>query len=213
MGKTNWRTKKLGEVMIGTIFVIASIFLFFRSEYGLGVILILSLLILHKADVLTEFAFSISDGVRAKFKTSPEKIEENIKENNEPITNQTFASFRNIETKILSELQKRYGGEMKTLIHFMYGQPDKPEFRYTPDGSLQTKDTLYFFEIKYILKPEFAKNIVNNTIKYLSEVHKKLSPSIGDKKFVIKLILASGYDISNMTFDMPAGIDIEFFKV
>ena len=177
------------------------------------IFLILSLLILHKADALTEFAFSISNGVRAKFQTSPEKIEENIKENNEPITNQNFASFRNIETKILSELQKRYGGEMKMQVHFMYGQPDKPEFLYTADGSLQTKDTLYFFEIKYILKPEFAKNIVEKTAKYLSEVYKKLSPSLGDKKFVIKLILASGYDISNMTFDMPTGIDIEFFKV
>ena len=208
-----WQTKKLGEIMIGIIFVIASIFLFSRSEYSLGVILILFLLILHKADALTEFAFSISDGVQAKFQTSPEKIEENIKENNEPITNQNFASFRNIETKILSELQKRYSGEMKTLIHFMYGLPDKPQFRYTPDGTLQTKDTLYFFEIKYILKPEFAESIVKNTLNYLNEVYKKLLPSIGDKKFVIKLILASGYDISNMTFDMPDGIDIEFFKL
>ena len=52
---------------------------------------------------------------------------------------------------------------MKTLIHFMYGQPDKPEFMYTPDGSLQTNKVLYFFEIKYILKPEFAENIVKKT--------------------------------------------------
>ena len=208
-----WQTKKLGEIMIGIIFVIASIFLFSRSEYSLGVILILFLLILHKADALTEFAFSISDGVQAKFQTSPEKIEENIKENNEPITNQNFASFRNIETKILSELQKRYGGEMKTIIHFMYGLPDKPQFRYTPDGTLQTKDTLYFFEIKYILKPEFAESIVKNTLNYLNEVYKKLLPSIGDKKFVIKLILASGYDLSKMNFDTPEGIEIEYFEV
>ena len=102
---------------------------------------------------------------------------------------------------------------MKTLIHYMYGQPDKPEFSYTPDASLMTKDTLYFFEIKYILKPEFAKNIAKNTVKYLSEIYKKLSPSIGDKKFVIQLILASGYDISNMVFDVPVGIEIEFFKL
>lgn len=208
-----WQTKKLGEIIIGIVFVVASAFLFYRCEYGWGVLLVISLLILHKVDALTELAFSVSDGVRAKFQTSPEKIEENIKENNEPITNQNFASFRNIETKILSELQKRYGSEMKTLVHFMYGQPDKPEFRYTPDGSLQTKDTLYFFEIKYILKPEFAKNIVDNTTKYLSEVYTKLSPGIGDKKFIIKLILASGYDISKMSFNVPKGIEIEFFKV
>ncbi len=102
---------------------------------------------------------------------------------------------------------------MKTLVHFVYGKLDKPEFRYTPDGTLQTKDSLYFFEIKYILKPEFTKNIVNNTLKYLNEVYKKLSPSIGDKKFIIKLILASRYDLSKMSFDVPTGIELEFYKV
>lgn len=208
-----WQPKKLGEIIIGIIFVIASVFLFSRCEYGLSVLLLLALLMLHKADALTEFAFSLSDGVRAKFQTSPEKIEENIKENYEPITNQNFVSFRNIETKILSMLQKRYGGEMKTLIHYMYGQPDKPEFSYTPDASLMTKDTLYFFEIKYILKPEFAKNIAENTIKYLSEVYKKVSPSIGGKKFVIKLILASESDISSLVISALPGIDIEFYQL
>lgn len=209
----NWQIKKLGEIIIGIVFVITGIFLFFRCEYGLGVILMLSLLILYKADALTELAFSISDGVRAKFQTSPEKIEKNIKENDEPITNKNFSSFRNIETKILSELQKRYGSEMKTLVHFMFGQPDKPEFTYTPDGSLQTKDTLYLFEIKYVLKPELAKGIVDNALEYLSKVYIKFLPSIGDKKFVIKLILASSYDLSRISFDIPTGIEIEFFKV
>ena len=209
----NWQTKKLGKIIIGIIFVMTAIFLFSRYEYGLGVTLVLSLLVLYKSDALTELAFSISNGIRAKFQTSPEKIEENIRENNELITNQNFSSFRNIETKILSKLQKRYGGEMKTLVHFVYGKLDKPEFRYTPDGTLQTKDSLYFFEIKYILKPEFTKNIVNNTLKYLNEVYKKLSPSIGDKKFIIKLILASRYDLSKMSFDVPTGIELEFYKV
>ena len=102
---------------------------------------------------------------------------------------------------------------MKTLVHFLYGQPDKPEFKYTPDGSLMTNDSLYFFEIKYVLKPEFVKNIVDKTVEYLKEVYLKLSPSIGDKKFIIKLILASGYDLSSMHFDTPKGIEIEFFKV
>ncbi|MDO8659405.1 MAG: hypothetical protein Q7K54_02275 [Candidatus Parcubacteria bacterium] len=211
--KNNWQIKKLGGVIIGFIFVIMATFLFSRNEYDWGVVLMLSLLILYKADALTELAFSFSDGIRAKFQTSPEKIEENIKENKEPITNENYASFRNIETKILSELQKRYDGEMKTLVHFVYGQPDKPEFLYTPDGSLQTKDALYFFEIKYILKPELAKNIVSNTLEYLNNVYTKLSPSIGDKRFVIKLILASGYDLSKMSFDVPVGIELEFFKV
>lgn len=208
-----WQTKKFGEIIIGSIFVIASIFLFSRNEYGWGVLLIFSLLLLHKSDAITELAFGISDGFKAKFQTSPEKIEANIKENKEPVTNQNFTSFRNIETKILSQLQKRYGGEMKTLVHFLYGKIEKPAFIYTPDGSLQTKDTFYFFEIKYILKPEFANEIVNNTLTYLNEVYAKLAPGIGDKKFIIKLILASGYDLSKMSINAPTGIEIEFYQL
>lgn len=211
--KTNWLEGKLGEISVGAIFVIATGFLFSKEEYGFGIVLLLALLIILKLDALTEIAFSLTDGLRAKFNTLPEKIEEDLRENKQPVTNQNFAHFRNIESKILAALQRRYGGEMKTLIHFLYGQPDKPEFRYTPDGSLQTKDTLYFFEIKYVLKPDLAKNIVERAIQYLSEVYNKLSPTIGDKKFVIKLILASGYDLSKMNFKTPKGIEIEFFKV
>ena len=209
----SWPTKKLGEIVVGIVFTIFAVILFLKGQYGYSVLLIALLLILLKLDELTDFAFSFKDGVSAKFGVSKEKIEENIKENNEATTPENFFRFKKMEQMILAELQKKYGGEIKTLIHFMYGRPDKPEFRYTPDGTLQTKDTLYFFEIKYVLKPEFAKNIVKSTLKYLSEVYSKLLPSIGDKKFVIKLVLASGYDLGKMNFEIPKGIEIEFFKV
>lgn len=205
--------KKIIEITIGIVFVISAFFLFYQKQYGLGVILILSLIILYKIDLLTEFAFNFKNGFNAKFNTFPKKIEENIIENEEPITNQNFSHFRNVEIKILSMLQKRYGSDLKTLVHFMYGQSDKPEFRYTPDGSLQTDEALYFFEIKYILKPEFAKNIVGKTLKYLEEVYKRFSPSMGEKKLIIKLILSSEYDLSDMVFDTPVGIEIEFYKI
>jgi len=150
--KSHWPIKKIGKIAVGVVFIVYSLLLFSKSEYGLSMVLVLALLILLKLDALTELAFSASDGMRAKFQTLPEKIEENIKENEETVTNENFASFKHVETKILSNLKKRYGGEMKTLIHYLYGQVDKPEFRYTPDGSLMTKNTLYLFEIKYISK-------------------------------------------------------------
>lgn len=209
----SWPTKKLGEVIVGVIFIIFAVSLFLKEQYGYSVLLVILLLILLKLDKLTDFAFSFKNGLSARFGVSKEKIEENIRENNEAATPENFFRFRRVEQMILADLQKKYGGEMKTLVHFMYGQPDRPEFRYTPDGTLQTGDTLYFFEIKYVLKPEFAKNIVKNSLKYLSEVHTKLFPSIGDKKFVIKLILVSGYDISDMSFELPKGIEIEFYKI
>lgn len=199
--------------LTGIIFVIFAYLLYLKEAYGWTVALLLALLLLLKRDALTELVFSLSEGFRAKFRTDPDKVEDDIKENKEPVTNYNFARFQQVEAKVLSELQKRYGGELKTKIHYVYGYPDKPEFRYTPDGSLMTEDTLYFFEIKYVLKPNLAKNIVKNTIQYLSEVYTKLSPSIGDKKFVIKLILVSGYDLSKMHFDTVGGIEIEYFKV
>ena len=208
-----WPTKKLGEIVVGVIFIIFAFILFLKEQYGYGVLLIALLLILLKLDKLTDFAFSLKDGISARFGVSKEKIEENIKENNEATTPENFFRFKKVEQTILANLQKKYGGEMKTLVHFLYGQPDRPEFRYTPDGTLQTEDTLYFFEIKYVLKPEFARNIVKNSLKYLNEVYTKLFPSIGDKKFVIKLILVSGYDLSDMSFELPRGIEIEFYKI
>lgn len=208
--KNNWSVEKSGQIVVGIVFIVGCSFLFIKEEYGYGVMLLLALFPLLKLDDLLEVAFG---GFNAKFETSPEKIEEEIKENKQPVTNRNFARFQVVESKILSILQKRYEGELKTQVHFVYGKPDKPEFRYTPDGSLQTKDTLYFFEIKYILKPELAKSIVSKTIGYLNEVYLKLSPSIGNKKFIIKLILASGYDLSDMHFETPEGIEIEFFKV
>jgi len=211
--KNNWQIKKLGNNIVGFIFVIFAIVLFLKEQYRYSVLLIALLLILVESDRLTDFAFNFKNGISAKFGVLKEKIEDNIRENNEPITPNNFFRFKKVEQVILSDLQKKYGGEMKTLVHFMYGQPDKPEFRYTPDGSLQTKDTIYFFEIKYILKPEFAKNIVQNTVKYLNEVYAKLLPSIGNKKFIIKLILVSGYDLSSMSFELPTGIEIEFYKI
>lgn len=209
----NYWPKKTREIMVGVVFIVFAIALFLKEQYGYSVLLIASLLILLKLDKLTDFALSFKDGFSAKFGTSKEKIEENIRENNEVATPENFFRFKKVEQMILADLQKKYGGEMKTLVHFMYGQPDKPEFRYTPDGSLQTEDTLYFFEIKYVLKPEFAKGIVKNVLSYLSEVYIKLLPSMGNKKFVIKLILVSSYDLSNMSFELPKGIEVGFYKI
>lgn len=205
--------EKIGKIVIGMVFILTGIFLFSKNQYGYGILIILALLLVYKIDSIVELVYNITDGFSVKFKTSPSKVEENIKENEEPITNKNFISFRKIESKVLSDLQKRYGGEMKTLVHFAYGQPDKPDFFYTPDGSLQTEDTLYFFEIKYIIKPELAKKIITNSLNYLKTIHSKLLPVIGDKKFVIKLVLTSWYDLSHLNFNTPDGIEIEFYKL
>ena len=114
-----WPTKKLGKITVGIVFVIFAVILFLKEQYGYSLLPIALLLILLKLDELTDFAFSVKDGLSAKFGVSEEKIEENIKENNEATTPENFFRFKRMEQGILAELQKKYGGEIKTLIHFI----------------------------------------------------------------------------------------------
>lgn len=204
--------------LLSILFIFFAIALFAKEMYGWSVLLLFGLLPIARLDEIINLVYK-KDGFRIEFESSKNDIEEKvkkldkeIKENKQPITRQNYIRFQNIESKILADQEKKYGSEMKKLIHFMYGQPDKPQFTYTPDGSLQTDETLYFFEIKYILKPEFAKNIVDNTTKYLETIYNSFKSSVG-KKLIIKLILTSGYDIDPDSFDIPKGIEIEFIKI
>lgn len=67
-----WPTKKLGEILIGVIFVVSAFFLFNKEEYGWGTLLILALLPLYKIDLITEFAVSLTDGLKTKFSSNTE---------------------------------------------------------------------------------------------------------------------------------------------
>jgi len=207
-----WPMEKLGKVTIGVIFVIFSIVLITKEQYILAVLLLFLLLIIFKLESVTELIFSPKGEVRVKFELPKGKIEKDIEENEELTTEKNFIRFQGIEEKVLADIQKRFGGEMKTLVHFMYGSPDKPEFMYTPDGSLNTTDALYFFEIKYVIKPELTERIVNNTVKYLKTVFDGFNPMAG-KRLIIKLILASSYDIDVSRFTLPIGVEIEFYKI
>ncbi|MDP2940155.1 MAG: hypothetical protein Q8O13_08770 [Candidatus Omnitrophota bacterium] len=64
-----WPTKKLGEILVGAIFVISGFFLLYKEVYGWGVLLISLLLILLKLDSLTEFAINLTGGLKTKFVT------------------------------------------------------------------------------------------------------------------------------------------------
>ncbi|MBU1705966.1 hypothetical protein KKG19_04570, partial [Patescibacteria group bacterium] len=122
--------QKTLKVIIAIALIGSSIYLFSEGENTLGALLMILLIIVPNADKLTDLVIN-KDGVQAKFETPKEKIEENIKENHEKITKKNLILFQNIESKILEDQQKKYGGEMKTLIHYMYGKPDKPQFMYT----------------------------------------------------------------------------------
>lgn len=200
-----------------SIFIISAIAFFFAKQYGWMTILILGLIPIWKLDYLISFAVSLKDGFQANFTSPEEKIKENIKENdyilNKITTKQNFSSFEKAESEILARQQRKYGGEMKKLIHYVYGPLDKPQLRYTPDGTLQTNDTIYFFEIKHILDSKLAKDIIGESIKYLETVYTSLASSFSkNKKLIIKLILVSKFSIIRTSINIPKGIEVELIN-
>lgn len=193
------------------VFILFAALLFWKAQYWPVTFVLFGAIAVLKSDSLIKLAVR-KDGFEASFTPPSQKIEEDIRQNDQVPDSSNFFRFRMIEAHILRLLQQRYGGEMKTQVHFVYGDVDKPQFRYTPDGSMNTTEALYLFEIKYILKPELTKSIVEKTLPYLTEVYTKLAPMAG-KKLVIKLILASGYDLDVSAFQLPEGIEIECIKV
>lgn len=210
--KNSYRTIKIEEIIIGfTLLVFAGIF-FSAKQYVFSFLSLCLLLILLKLDYLKKLIYNPNLGLEAEFDIPNENIERDIKENNEKVNKKTFGSFKQIEERVVKDVYKKIGGEMKREIHFVYGMPDKPEFAYTPDAIIQTENALIFLEVKYVLKPEFTKRIINNTIQYLKLVLDKFSPSAG-KKLVIKLILASAHELDLSSINIPKGIDLEFYKL
>lgn len=197
---------------VGVIFIGTAIALFTVKRYGECTILIALLLVLFKARELKEL-FVDKDGVRAIFGPPAEKIEEDLRQDEQPITKENIENYKQIEEKILASMARRYGGALKRQIHFVYGDPARPEFRYTPDGSLQTEDALYFFEIKHVSNWQVLKTIVDGTIAQLKMVHDRFAPSAG-KRLIMKLILATSLpDLQIGNVQVPEGVEVEVYKV
>jgi len=207
-----WPTKKLGEVIAFIIFILFAIAFFIACQFWQSFLTLSLLLILLKLDELTKLAISPKSGLEADFKIPEENIKKDIVENNQPVTQETFATFKEVEEKVLNEIQRKLGGKMKKQINFMYGMSDKPEFVYRPDATIQTENELIFIEVKYVLKPELASKIVENASQYLKTILEKFGPVAG-KKLSAKLVLTSSYHINPKSFKVPDGIDIEFYKL
>lgn len=205
-------TKKLGEIVVGIILVLFTIAFFITRQYWFSFLLLVLLILLLKLDSLKKFILNPKSGLEAEFQIPEENIKKDIEENNEPVTKENFSHFRQVEEQVLSDIQKKIGGEMKRQIHFMYGMPDRPEFRYTPDGVIKLGDEITFIEIKYILKQEFLGKIVDNAINYLKEVLAKLGPA-AKNKLKIRLVLISNFDIDPKQFDLPDCIEINTYKI
>ena len=197
---------------IAVVLFCAAIAFFIVEQYFFCVILIVLLLVLLKLNELVGLAFG-KDGLQLKFAPPIEKIEEDLRQNNLPVNNENIENYKQIEEAILTGLAHRYGSALKRQIHFVYGEPARPDFRYTPDGSLQTDDALYFFEIKHVNDNKLLQTIVDGSISQLKMVYDKLAPSAG-ARLVIKLIIATHLsDLNIDNIQVPEGIELEIYNI
>jgi len=204
--------KKKSINIVGFVIILAIIYFFIKEQYWHALLSIGLLVVLLKLDTLKKLILSPKSGLQAEFEIPKEKIEGDIEENDKPVTKKTFAKFKNIEEQILRDIQQKIGGVMKKQIHFVYGEPNHPEFIYTPDAIIQTETELIFLEIKYILNPKLVEEIVFKASSYLKTVLEKFSLS-ASKKLVVRLIVASDYDLDPELLKVPEGVELEFYKL
>ena len=201
---------KSGKVVIGVIIAIFAVGFFAVEEYWISFITIALLFLLLKLEDLKKLVLG-KEGLEAEFAIPEKNIKQDIEENKEEATQDRLVEFRKVEERVLFDVHQEIGGEMKQQLHFIYGQPDRPEFSYTPDATIQTDDSLIFIEIKYVLKPELALDIVRKAAQQLDHVLAKFEPAAG-KRLVAKLVLVSAHDLSEMNFEVPEGIELKFFS-
>jgi len=206
-------TKKLA-VFVLIVFIIFAFYFVWVKQYLVAFLTLFLIFVLVAPEGLKYLKLKISrDGVEAIYeKAQEEKIKENIQENKESITQERIRHFKDIENKIIKDVHKRLGGELKKQIHFVYGdRPEKPEFTFTPDGIIKVDDKLIFIEIKHIIHPRLAKNIIDNGIKQLQLVLGRFKPMAG-ADLEAKLIIASNTDLDIKNINTPNNISIEVFR-
>ena len=202
---------KPGQSVVGIIIAIFAVGFFAAKEYWISFLTIALLIPVLKLEDLKNLVLG-KEGIKFEYAIPEEKIKQDIEDNKQKVTQDRLIEFRKVEERVLSEVHQEIGGEMKELIHYVYGQPDRPEFSYTPDATIRTADSLIFIEIKYVLDPELALDIVRKTAHQLNYVLAKFGPSAG-KPLVAKLILISAYNLSQIKFDVPEGIELKFYSL
>jgi hypothetical protein len=179
------------------IFIIFGILLFAREEYGWSVLCIALLLVLARLDTLKTFIMSPKDGFRFEF---DKKIVENIRENNEPVTESTYNTYRQIEDQVVQDLISRYGSKASVAREYSFG-------RYRADILVKTPTENIIYEVKYV-RGGAVEKIINNGIRQL-QTYAELLP----KGTMLRLIVASKQSIDLSGYKTPVNVAIEHFKI
>lgn len=200
-------------IAVLVVFVIFAAYFMYAKQYPIVFLVLFLIFVLIAPKNLKRLKLSVGkDGIEAIYEKAQqeEKIKKDIQENKEPITRERIKFFRDIENKIIKDAHKKLGGELKREIHYVYGdKPEKPEFMFTPDGTIKVDNKLIFIEIKHIIHPELAKNIINNGIKQLQLILDRFKPMAG-ADLEAKLIIASSVDLNIRGINAPDNINIEF---
>ena len=200
-------------IAVLVVFIIFAAYFMYARQYPIVFLVLFLIFVLIAPKNLKRLKLSVGkDRIEAIYEKAQqeEKIKKDIQENREPTTRERIKFFRDIENKIIKDVHKKLGGELKREIHYVYGdKPEKPEFIFTPDGTIKVDNKLIFIEIKHIIHPELAKNIINNGIKQLQLILDRFKPMAG-ADLEAKLIIASSVDLNIRGINAPDNIKIEF---
>lgn len=208
----NWPVKKLEAYVVGAFLLLFAFLFFSKSQFTESLTSLILLVVLLKIDELRKIILR-DGGLEANFENLKEgKIKEDLQENREITSQENIKYYKNLENMIIKKVHEEIGGELKAGVTFVYGVPDKPEFQYIPDGVIRKGDELIFIEIKHIIDPKLAKDIIGKALHNLQHVITKLKPSTGGK-LKAKLVIASRMEIDTSEISLPDDIEIQVIKL
>lgn len=119
------------EIILIVIFVVFAFCFIYTRQYLAAFPTVFLIFVFFAPERLKRLELSIGkDGVEIIYeKAQEEKIKKNIQENKESTTRERIRRFRDIENKIMKDVHKKLGGELKREINYVYGdKPENPEF-------------------------------------------------------------------------------------
>ena len=190
------------EYLTAALTSVFLVLLYLKGQYGWGVACLIILLILARLDALKSLSMSVKDGsLKAEF--ADQKIIDNIRENKEPVTVETYLSYRDIESQVVDSISKKYKSKSKLMRDYPVGRGHRVDlYVKSSEGS----DELY--EIKLVRSSASVNKIVNDGIRQL-KTYADYLPG----KPNLHLILASQHELSMNNLEVSKDVSVETFPL
>jgi hypothetical protein len=200
------------------IFIILILFLplfYIKNQYFMDILTLCLLIVFLRSDDLVKLVLK-KDSVEASFaeRVNTEKTRGELEENKQEVTPEKLVFYKDLENSIMRRLGKEIGGDLKKNIRFVYGNPDKPEFLYVPDGIIKKDNDLTFVEIRHVIDKRVADQTIENGIQALQMVLKRFQPySAKDGTIKAMLVIASPHDLSGTYKKQYGDVELRFLLV